>query len=75
MEQGKTFFSKKNKNQVDRKGIKKRREKSELDNIVEEYSLKQSNFNPSKQSPNVFIRKLEIRMKMYYKDLYNSYNL
>ena len=59
MEQGKTFFSKKNKNQSDRKGIKKRREKSELDNIVEEYSLKQSNFNPSKQSPNVFIRKLE----------------
>ena len=75
MEQGKTFFSKKNKKQSDRKGIKKRREKSELDNIVEEYSLKQSNFNPSKQSPNVFIRKLEIRMKMYYKDLYNSYNL
>jgi len=53
---------------------KRRIENTELNNIIEEYSLKQSNFDPNKQSPNVFIKKLEIRMKMYYKDLYKSYN-
>ena len=41
--------------------------------IINEYSLKRNNFNPSKPSPNLFIKKLEIRMKKYYKDLYKSY--
>ncbi len=31
-----------------------------------EYSLKRNNFNPSKDSPNFFMTKLEIRMKSYY---------
>ena len=57
------------KNNKDRK-----KENTELNNILQEYSLKQNNFDPKKPSPNVFIKKLEIRMKMYYKDLYKSYN-
>lgn len=43
--------------------------------IINEYSLKRNNFNPSKPSPNLFIKKLEIRMKKYYKDLYSSYRV
>jgi hypothetical protein len=31
-----------------------------------EYSLKKNNFNPSKDSPNFFMTKLEFRMKSYY---------
>lgn len=41
-------------------------------NIIKEYELKQNNFDPSKKSPNFFIKKLEIRMKRYYTDLYRS---
>ena len=44
-----------------------------IKDILNEYSLKRNNFNPSKPSPNMFIKKLEIRMKKYYKDLYSSY--
>jgi hypothetical protein len=71
------------KNKKDNKDRKKDRKKDnkdrkkeskELNNILQEYSLKQNNFDPKKPSPNVFIKKLEIRMKMYYKDLYKSYN-
>ena len=64
------------KNNKDRKKNNKDRKKenTELNNILQEYSLKQNNFDPKKPSPNVFIKKLEIRMKMYYKDLYKSYN-
>lgn len=43
-----------------------------LNQIIKEYELKQNNFDPSKKSPNFFIKKLEIRMKKYYRDLYNS---
>ena len=43
-------------------------------NIIKEYELKQNNFDPSKKSPNLFIKKLELRMKRYYTDLYRSYN-
>mgnify|MGYP001384571357 FL=1 len=53
---------------------KKTNKKTGLKTIIEEYSLKQNSFNPKKPSPNLFIKKLEIRMKMYYKDLYKSYN-
>jgi hypothetical protein len=49
----------------------------EIDNIMKseiykknlysnEYSLKRNNFNPSKDSPNFFISKLEHRIKAYY---------
>lgn len=34
--------------------------------ISQEYSLKRNSFNPSKDSPNFFITKLEHRMKTYY---------
>lgn len=34
-----------------------------------EYSLKQNNFDPAKYSPNVFMNKLEQRMKQYYLSL------
>lgn len=51
------------------------REKStQLQKILEEYSLKQNNFNPRKNSPNAFMKKLEIRMKMYYTESYKTYN-
>jgi hypothetical protein len=53
---------------------KKTSKKTSTNTIIEEYSLKQSSFNPKKPSPNLFIKKLEIRMKMYYRDLYKSYN-
>ena len=41
--------------------------------IEEEYSIKRTNFNPISPSPNKFIKNLELRMKMYYKELYKSY--
>jgi len=69
MEQGKII-----KRGLTNARILKGERKTELANILEEYSLKQQNFDPNKPSPNVFIKKLEIRMKMYYRDLYKSYN-
>ncbi len=48
--------------------------KENLEKILEEYALKQNNFDPKKPSPSIFIKKLEIRMRMYYKDLYKSNN-
>ena len=76
MEQGKIIFSKNKKFKKEMFLIKtiKRENNVELNNILQEYSLKQNNFDPKKPSPNVFIKKLETRMKMYYKDLYKSYN-
>ncbi len=41
--------------------------------IEKEYSIKRCNFNPISPSPNKFIKNLEIRMKMYYRELYKSY--
>jgi len=43
--------------------------------ILEEYSLKRNQFDPSRPSPNAFIDKLELRMKVYYNNLYRSKNL
>ena len=43
-----------------------------LNDIHEEYCLKQNKFNPSSPSPNVFMSKLKWRMKEYYKELSNS---
>ena len=37
-----------------------------LKDICKEYSLKRNNFNPTDKSPNNFMKKLEIRMKLYY---------
>jgi hypothetical protein len=43
-----------------------------LDNIINEYCLKRNSFHPKNPSPNIFIGKLELRMKKYYSKLYNS---
>jgi len=37
-----------------------------LDDIQSEYCLKRNNFDPAGPSPNLFINKLELRMKAYY---------
>jgi hypothetical protein len=37
--------------------------------IFKEYSLLRNNFNPKTNSPNIFINKLELRMKKYYDDI------
>ena len=34
--------------------------------IIDEYCLKMGSFNPDKGSPNVFMKKLESRLKQYY---------
>ena len=44
-----------------------RKEIDVLDNIVKEYCLKRTQFDPNKPSPNVFVNKLHLRMKVYYK--------
>ena len=43
-----------------------------LEDILEEYCLKRNSFNPTHPSPNIFIGKLEYRMKKYYNNLYKS---
>ena len=42
--------------------------------IVDEYCSKRGSFNPNKPSPNIFMKKLEFRLKAYY-NLFNSRNL
>ena len=52
---------------------KKKTKKSDshnLDNIIQEYCLKRNHFNPHKASPDLFSKKLQHRMKLYYKTLY-----
>ena len=46
------------------------KKKEILDNITQEYCLKRSQFDPRKSSPDMFSRKLQHRMKLYYKTLY-----
>ena len=41
-----------------------------LDNIIREYCLKRNQFDPRKSSPDMFNKKLQHRMKMYYNTLY-----
>jgi len=53
--------------------FKKKEKKQQLKEIENEYSIKKQNFNPISPSPNKFIKNLEIRMKMYYKESYKSY--
>ncbi len=45
-----------------------------LENIFDEYSLKRNRFNPNKSSPNMFNKKLQHRMKLYYNSLYTNSN-
>ena len=40
-----------------------------LKHITQEYSLKRNTFNPKSISPNIFLNKLELRMKLYYNNL------
>ena len=47
-------------------------ENTALNSILKEYQQKQSSFNPNKRSPNLFLNKLELRMKNYYNELYQS---
>ena len=42
--------------------------------ILVEYDEKRGNFNPTDQSPNIFVNKLELRMQKYYNLLYKSNN-
>ena len=43
-----------------------------LEDIIEEYCLKRNSFNPARPSPNLFIGKLEVRMRQYYNNLYKN---
>ena len=45
-----------------------------LEDIQKEYSLKRSSFYPSAASPNLFMGKLELRMRIYYRNLYKEAN-
>ncbi len=54
---------------------KKHTKKSKiLEHIQSEYCLKRNNFDPKGPSPNIFMTKLEMRMKAYYKTFCNSRN-
>lgn len=39
--------------------------KEQINEQIKEYTLKQNNFNPIKGSPNLFLSKLEFRIKNY----------
>ena len=41
-----------------------------LDNIIQEYCLKRNQFDPRKSSPDLFNKKLQHSMKLYYNTLY-----
>ena len=56
-----------------RRGIKIPKSKTNtivLDNIIQEYCLKRNQFDPRKSSPDMFNKKLQHRMKLYYNTLY-----
>ena len=63
---------KRNKTPLSRKTLKKNKQTELLENIINEYCLKRNSFHPTNPSPNIFIGKLELRMKKYYNSLYNS---
>jgi hypothetical protein len=52
--------------------VRKTSKKLTLEEIIQEYRLKRGIFNPKSPSPNVFMTKLERRMRIYYNSLYNS---
>tara|TARA_A100001011_G_C14253755_1_gene819107 strand:- start:934 stop:1134 length:201 start_codon:yes stop_codon:yes gene_type:complete len=43
-----------------------KQKKNSLEEILNEYSLKRNNFNPTSTSPNKFVTKLQLRMQLYY---------
>ena len=45
-----------------------KQKKNIVEEIFNEYSLKRNNFNPSSTSPNKFVTKLQLRMKLYYNE-------
>lgn len=45
-----------------------------INEIVNEYTLKRSSFNPITLSPNIFMSRLEKRMEIYYSNLYKSHS-
>jgi len=47
--------------------------KKKLAKIMNEYKIKMNSFNPTQKSPNIFVNKLQYRMKQYY-NLYKSKN-
>ena len=51
---------------------KRKRNVKILDDIQSEYCLKRNNFDPAGPSPNIFISKLELRMKAYYNSFCRS---
>ena len=55
-----------------KRALHKKTKTDSLDNIINEYCLKRNSFHPTNPSPNIFIGKLELRMKKYYNSLYNS---
>jgi hypothetical protein len=48
-----------------------KKKKDLINKIINEYRLKMNSFNPNGNSPNLFVKKLELRMKQYY-GLYRS---
>tara|TARA_B100000029_G_scaffold495312_1_gene560141 strand:+ start:393 stop:602 length:210 start_codon:yes stop_codon:yes gene_type:complete len=59
------------------KGKSRRQQKcTDVEKITHEYFLKQNLFDPKKMSsPNLFMEKLEKRMKQYYDGLYKNFIL
>ena len=51
--------------------IKKGIKNGILNDILQEYCLKRNQFDPKKPSPNQFVNKLQLRMKIYYRNLYS----
>jgi hypothetical protein len=45
-----------------------KQKKNVMKEIFNEYSLKRNNFNPTSTSPNKFVTKLQLRMKLYYNE-------
>ena len=56
---------------INKTGKKTGVKNSVLDNIMQEYCLKRNQFDPKKPSPNRFVNKLQLRMKVYYRNLYS----
>ena len=47
--------------------------KKNYKNIINEYKMKMNSFYPKDNSPNIFMNKLQLRMKQYY-SFYKSKN-
>lgn len=50
---------------------KEKKKETKTKKIVAEYRLKMNSFFPNNKSPNLFVKKLEYRMKHYY-NVYSS---